>query len=131
MRVFLSLLLLAIALPSGAFSAAPSPAVSQPTPAIVDEFHKMMTALEKRDYDAFVADGSPEVKAGLTQQMFEGVADLIGLRLKRGYDAAYLTQLKQQGCEVYVWKVVVGDGGDDFLAKLAMQAGKVAGFRIQ
>lgn len=33
-------------------------------------------------------------------------------------------------CEVYVWKVTPRDGGDDFLIKLALEKGKVAGYRI-
>ena len=91
----------------------------------------MMKALRDRNYDGFVEDGTPEVKAHLTKQMFEGVSDMIGSRLKAGFDSQYLTELKQQGCAVYVWKVSMKDGGDEFLAKLAMQGDKVAGFRIQ
>ncbi|MEI6350228.1 MAG: hypothetical protein WCP06_03885 [Verrucomicrobiota bacterium] len=136
MRLFLSLFAVVaavIALPRVGCSSEPATPVSAPVvqDSVSGEFKKLMTALAERDYDAFVADGTPQVKAALTKQMFEGVGDQIGLRLKKGYDATFLTELKQQGCKIYVWKVVVHDGGDDFLAKLAMQGEKMAGFRIQ
>ncbi len=136
MRLFLSLFAVVaavIALPRVGCSSEPATPVSAPVvqDSVSGEFKKLMTALAERDYDAFVADGTPQVKAALTKQMFEGVGDQIGLRLKKGYDATFLTELKQQGCKIYVWKVVVHDGGDDLLAKLAMQGEKMAGFRIQ
>jgi hypothetical protein len=63
--------------------------------------------------------------------MFEGVSTLLSPRMKKGYDTAYLGQLKQQGCQVYLWKLVFKDGGDDTLAKLVLKDGKVAGFWLQ
>ena len=40
-------------------------------------------------------------------------------------------QLKQQGCQVHLWKLVFKDGGDDTLAKLVLKDGRVAGFWLQ
>jgi hypothetical protein len=92
---------------------------------------RLLKAVEANDYDSFVADGTPEVKAALTKQMLEGVSAQMAPRMKKGYDATYLGELKQQGCQVYLWKLTYKDGGDDTLARLSLKTGKVAGFLLQ
>ncbi len=92
---------------------------------------KLLTAVEQADYDGFVEDGTTAFKAGITKQMFEGVSVQLSSRMKEGYETYYLGQLKQQGCQVHLWKLVYKDGGDDTLAKLVLKEGKVAGFWLQ
>jgi hypothetical protein len=87
--------------------------------------------MEANDYASFVADGTAEVKALLTKQMMEGVSAQMAPRMKKGYDATFLGELKQQGCQVYLWKLAYKDDGDDTLAKLSLKDGKVAGFLLQ
>jgi hypothetical protein len=92
---------------------------------------KVMTAVENNDYAAFVADGTPEFKAGLTPQMLEGVSQQIAGRMKQGYECLALGELKQQGFKTYLWKMVYKDGGDDSLVRMTMKDSLVAGFWIQ
>ncbi len=92
---------------------------------------KLLKAMEANDYASFVADGTAEVKALLTKQMMEGVSAQMAPRMKKGYDATFLGELKQQGCQVYLWKLAYKDDGDDTLAKLSLKDGKVAGFLLQ
>ena len=92
---------------------------------------KLLKAVEANDYDSFVADGTAEVKAALTKQMLEGVSAQMAPRMKKGYDATYLGELKQSGCKVYLWKLAYKDGRDDTLARLSLKDGKVAGFLLQ
>ena len=92
---------------------------------------KLLKAVEANDYDSFVADGSDAFKAGLTRQMLQGVSSQLAPRLKKGYDCFHLGELKQQGYQVYLWKLTYKDGGDDTLAKLVLKDGKVAGFWLQ
>lgn len=92
---------------------------------------KLLEAVVANDYDGFVADGTAEVKAAMTKQMLEGVSAQMAPRMKKGYDATYLGELKQSGCKVYLWKLAYKDGGDDILAKLSIKEGKVAGFLLQ
>jgi hypothetical protein len=92
---------------------------------------KLLAAVEGNDYDSFVADGNAAFKAGLTKQMLESVSIQLSLRMKKGYDTTYLGQLKQQWSQVYLWKLVYNDGGDDTLVKLVLKDGKVAGFWLQ
>jgi hypothetical protein len=92
---------------------------------------KLLKAVEANDYDSFVADGTDAVKAAMTKQKLEGVSSLVAPRLKKGYESLYLGELKQQGCQVLLWKLKFKDGGDDILAKLVLKDGKVAGFWLQ
>jgi hypothetical protein len=92
---------------------------------------KLLDAVEEGDYDRFVADGNAGFKAGITKQMLEGVSGQLAPRMRKGYHPVYLGQLKQQGCKVYLWKLVFKGGGDDTLAKLVLKEGKVAGFWLQ
>ncbi len=92
---------------------------------------RLLGAVEASDHDSFVADGNAVFKAGITKQMFGGISTQISPRMKKGYDTTYLGQLKQQGCQVYLWKLEFKDAGDDTLAKLVLKDGKVAGFWLQ
>jgi hypothetical protein len=92
---------------------------------------KLLRAVEANDYASFVADGTDAVKAGLTKPMLEGVSAQLAPRMTKGYETSYLGELKQQGCQVHLWKLAYKDGGDDTLAKLVIQDGKVAGFWLQ
>lgn len=92
---------------------------------------KLLKAIEANDYDTFVADGTAEVKAVLTKQMLEGVSAQVAPRMEKGYDATFLGELKQQGGQVYLWKLAYKDGGDDTLVRLTLKTGKVAGFLLQ
>lgn len=92
---------------------------------------KLLGAVEVNDYDSFVADGNAAFKAGLTKQMLEDVSIQLSPRMKKGYGITYLGQLKQQGGQVYLWKLVYRDGGNDTLVKLVLKHGKVAGFWLQ
>ena len=73
----------------------------------------------------------PEVKAGLTKQMLEGVSVQVAPHMKKGYEVAYLGNLTQAGCEVHLWKVTYQDGHDDTLARLVLKGRNVAGFWLQ
>ena len=92
---------------------------------------KLLGAVEVNDYDSFVTDGNAVFKAVLTKQMLESVSIQLSPRMKKGYDTTYLGQLKQQGGQVCLWKLVYKDGGDDTLVKLVLKDGRVAGFWLQ
>jgi hypothetical protein len=51
--------------------------------------------------------------------------------MKKGYKVVTLGTLNQQGCQVYLRKLIFKDGNDDILARLALRDGKVAGFWFQ
>jgi len=91
---------------------------------------KLLTAVEKADYESFVADGEAAFKR-LPKPQFEAAVAQLAPRLKGGYEAIYLGELKQHGYRVTLWKLSFKDGGDDALATLSMKDGKVGGFWIK
>jgi hypothetical protein len=91
----------------------------------------LLTAIVTNNYDALVADAAPALKARITRQTFAQVSAQMFPRLQKGYKLQYLGSLRQQGVEVLLWKITCNDGGDDLLAKLVIQEGKVAGFWFQ
>ena len=92
---------------------------------------KLLQAIENNDLNSFVADGDDQFKAAITKQMVNGVNGMIAPRIKKGYEIIPLGTLNQQGCKVYLKKLVFKDGGDDILIRLALRDGKVAGFWFQ
>ena len=91
---------------------------------------KMIKAIEKTDFESFVADGDATFKQ-MKKDRFESVAAQLAPRLKAGCDIFYLGDMKQRGYHVTLWKISFKDGGDDVLASLGMKDGKVAGFFVR
>lgn len=87
-----------------------------------------MDAIEEDDYIGFLASTDDTFKAALPKPAFERVVALVAPRLKAGYTATFLTQLRKNGFLVSVWKIEFKDGGDDMLGELSLKNGKVGGF---
>ena len=103
---------------------------TEPETAVQRQFKQLINAVESGDHAAFVAEGTPQFKATPPAAVV-AVSKSYGARLKKGYDAAYLAELKQMGHKVYLWKLTFKDGGDDMIARMVMKDGKVAGFFFQ
>jgi len=93
--------------------------------------NNLLTAVVAGDHAKFIADGSDDFKAKLTENMLRSVTSQLAPRMNQGYDSMYFGELNQQGCQVYLWKLVYNDHRDDTLAKLVLKDGKVAGFWLQ
>jgi len=91
----------------------------------------MLEAVKKRSHDDFMAEGSDELRANLTKQMFEGVAGQMAPRLAKGYKTKYLTKLRKDDHAVHLWKLEIADGKDDVLVTMAIKDKKVAGIYLQ
>jgi hypothetical protein len=91
----------------------------------------LLTAIATNNYDVLVANAAPALKTRITKETFTQVSTQLSPRLKKGYKPQYLGSLKQQGVEVFLWKITYQDGGDDMLARLVIQEDKVAGFWFQ
>jgi hypothetical protein len=91
----------------------------------------LLTAIATNNYDALVANAAPALKTRITKETFAQVTTQLSPRLRKGYKPQYLGSLKQQGVDVFLWKITFQDGGDDLLARLVIQEGKVAGFWFQ
>ena len=102
----------------------------QPEKSVQTTFTSLMAAIEENNYGNFLSQGNVAFKQGITKQMFTQVSGQLAPRMKKGYSAVFLGELKQQGYQVYLWKLTFKDGGDDFLARLSLKDGKVGGFLI-
>jgi hypothetical protein len=91
----------------------------------------LLAAIVTNNYDVLVANAAPALKTRITKETFTQVSTQLSPRLKKGYKPQYLGSLKQQGVEVFLWKITYQDGGDDMLARLVIQENKVAGFWFQ
>jgi len=91
----------------------------------------LLTAIATTNYDALLANAAPALKSRITKETFTQVTTQLSPRLKKGYNLQYLGSLKQQGVEVFLWKITYKDGGDEMLARLVIQENKVAGFWFQ
>jgi hypothetical protein len=91
----------------------------------------LLTAIAAKNYDALIANAAPALKSRITKETFTQVSTQLSPRLKKGYKLQYLGSLKQQGVEVFLWKIIYQDNGDDMLARLVIQENKVAGFWFQ
>ncbi len=98
--------------------------------AVQKQAKKLLTALMDNDAKSFAADGTEQFKTA-PPEVVASASHMYGTRLKTGYELTYLTELKQKGCEVYLWKIVCKDGGDDLVARLVLKGDKVAGFFFQ
>jgi hypothetical protein len=106
----------------------PAVHAAEPDPAVKKTLDKLLKAIEAGDREAFSADGTEAAKQGTTQQVMDGLAKLVGGRLKEGFETTYLCQLNQQGHQIHLWKATFKDGGDDLVFRMAIKDGKVAGF---
>jgi glucose dehydrogenase len=91
----------------------------------------LLAAIATSNYGALVANAAPALKTRITKETFTQVSTQLSPRLKKGYKLQYLGSLKQQGVEVFLWKITYQDGGDDMLARLVIHENKVAGFWFQ
>jgi hypothetical protein len=100
-------------------------------PSTEGTLNTLLAAIATNNYDVLVANAAPALKSRITKETFTQVSAQLSPRLKKGYKPQYLGSLKQQGVEVFLWKITYQDGGDDMLARLVIQENKVAGFWFQ
>ena len=92
---------------------------------------RMVSAIQANSLPDFVAPGDEAFQAGMTKEMLSSISQSLASRLGQGYSSTFLTRLKQQSFEVYVWKLEFKDGNDDVLVFLALKDGKVGGFWLR
>ena len=106
-------------------------AYAEPDQATQTIFKNLMAATVSNDYEGFIAQCDPVMKAALTKPMLESVSKQIEPRAKLGYDAQYLGELNQRGYKVHLWRLRFKDSGDDALATLSVKDGKAGGFLLR
>lgn len=91
----------------------------------------LLWTIEAGDYDAFLAPGTDRFQMGISRSMFESVGRQVAARLKAGHTTEFLTEINQCDHAVFLWKLSFSDGGNQFIARLALtRDNKVAGFML-
>ncbi|MBE9185587.1 hypothetical protein IQ270_12985 [Microcoleus sp. LEGE 07076] len=96
----------------------------------IDCLQVILDATASKNYELFTTVGDAGYKAAITQEMFDDVSEQLGSRLQSGYSITYFGDLKQGDDSIYLWKLSFADGGDEFVARMAMNEDKVAGIFI-
>jgi hypothetical protein len=104
--------------------------LSPPPQSVIDYFQTILDATASGNYELFTTVGDSGYKAGITKQMFEGVSEQLAPRMEQGYSITYFGSLKQADYQIYLWKLSFEDGGDEFVARMAMTGDKVSGILI-
>ena len=87
---------------------------------------KLILALEKSDYAAFIADGDAPFRQ-LKKEQFDGIAAKLSPLLQPKHEVTYLGDMRRQGYHVTLWRVRFEAGSNDLLATLSVKDGKVGG----
>ncbi len=90
----------------------------------------MLEAIQKGSVEDFAKEGDDTFKKQATQAVVDQAKKAHGGHLDKGYQATYLTELKQQGMKVHCWKITFKDNGDDLLIRITFSHGKVVGFFV-
>ena len=90
-------------------------------------FHQLLNAQALKDYEAFVAHGTLELKAALGKTQFDAASDFMNNRLKGGYEVDPFGELNQRGLQVFLYRLRFKDGGDDMLGVMSLKDDQVGG----
>ncbi|BAZ06163.1 hypothetical protein [Calothrix sp. NIES-3974] len=104
--------------------------LTTPPQNVIDCLQIILDATASGNYELFTTVGNSFHKAGITKQMFEGVSEQLAPRMEKGYSITYFGRLQQNVFHIYLWKLSFEDGGDEFVARMAMDGDKVAGILI-
>ena len=94
------------------------------------QFTKMITAVEKGDYESFIENAEPTFKAALPKTAFDSGTLTIYVRMKSGYTTSYMGTLRKGGFSVSYWKLAIKDGMDDVLVSMGLKGKKVITFAM-
>ena len=92
---------------------------------------KLITAIEKSDYEAFIAPCDAPFQKALKTEMFAKTSAHFAAQFQAGYDVSYLGDLKQHGGHVTLWKISFKNSSDDALVTLVVREDKVVGLAIK
>lgn len=113
-------------LPATGVSAPPTP--GRPDAQSLAE--ELLGAIERNDYDAFVAKGSPSFRAAAGRARLDAASAALAGRLARGHHVSTLGNVHRRQMVDWFFKVEFDDDGDDALCTLAMDGWQVAGFFV-
>jgi hypothetical protein len=122
---FLRLLFLAVGMLLGGLLRA-----ADPSPEVAAIASKIFTALEKNEFEQFMADADNTWRR-LERSEFDRLVSQIEPKMKGGYEVAYLGEIKRMGGIVQtLWKLTFKANGEEVLANIDIKEGRVSRFGI-
>lgn len=101
-----------------------------PSEKTIANLQTILDATETGNYELFLTVGDSDYQSGISQEMFDSVSSRLASRLSQGYNITYFGNLKQGEYQIYLWKLSFVDDGDEFVARMAINDGKVSGILI-
>jgi hypothetical protein len=93
--------------------------------------NKVITSLEKGDYEAFVADADAAWKRNAPQAAFNNISNMMKPKMQGGYEASYIGELKgPAGSTQTLWKLTMKSPAEDILVAIYIKDGKVTRFAL-
>jgi hypothetical protein len=96
----------------------------------IDCLQRILDAIATGNYELFLTVGDSDYKTGISKEMFDLISSQLSPRMTEGYNITYFGHLKQREYQTYLWKLSFVDGGDEFVARMAMNGDKVGGILI-
>lgn len=90
----------------------------------------ILDSIKTGNYELFLTVGDSDYKTGISKEAFDSVSSQLRPRMVEGYNITYFGNLKQDEYQIYLWKLSFADGGDEFVARMAMNGDKVSGILI-
>jgi hypothetical protein len=91
---------------------------------------RMLDAVKAASYEAFVAEGTPRLKANGKSAFGVASAHYAPLLL-RGYKTTYLCALRKAGGSLHLWKLEPAGAAEDYEIRVVLKEGRVDAFSIQ
>ncbi|HEY4283080.1 MAG TPA: hypothetical protein VGM62_08445 [Chthoniobacterales bacterium] len=88
-------------------------------------------AIDQGDYERFMHLCDDNFRRDITREKFDKVHRELEPRFRHDWSSRPAGNLKQRGCDVYLWILTFKDGGDDLLFRVSVKEGKLAGLAIQ
>jgi hypothetical protein len=92
---------------------------------------RMLDAVKAGSYEDFVADGTPEMKAKEGRSAFGVASAHFAPMLMKGYKTTYLGRVRKTDHAISFWKLEPAGAPEDYVIKVVLKGGKVAGFWIE
>ena len=93
---------------------------------------KLLTAIEKKNYEVFVESGDVGFKGALTQETFDDLHASFASKLSPGYKAELINSRKEGHVGLYVWSIQLKDPREeDLTLRLVLHENSVGGFWLK
>lgn len=89
-----------------------------------------LEAIKNGDHQKFLQPCNKAFKEMADEWYFDTLKSQRAYKLKKGYNLKYLGVIKRVGAKEHLWKVLITDDKYEYLARITITYGMVAGFNL-